>query len=641
MVNVFNDIIIDRRRHGLNRDWSKPITLSDIVQKKIEVPCILGDRGIILKSLENEPGRYKMPLIILQMKGLKTDTPRMFDLHSDIFYQQDDSFSNLDYDNPMYRPKELSKMRAQPINISYDVTFITRYREDLDQIISNFSVHFRPDIYLKWWHPRNKVRALESQVLWDHSVSFDSMVDFNPQNIFTYKGTSSFTLRSWLFYGMHATDNAIDPELEPIIEKIKIFPNRTDGVDDLGNDPDVYHDDDIWVFGDIMNTPSGVTTVDNGNKSTGFGFWGVDEDQDFIGTDEDQMKNGQYAVNNVFAENYPAISGDPVISKISENKNAGDFISKNDRLNNYSQNQYQMYLELDTHNKKNIVEFKNVYFKGSFPQSAMYESIPSGDYVFQEFFKSYVGRKKAKAEFGDCYNLHPVLNVNYDIASKDLTLWSDYEDDKIKMQGRAKFNSKTGHLYEFLLQSKPVINADPDKYVKFAFHKEYDAEMNHIKENDIVEKYNIRPISDIVASYKTMLLIEETERKNLLKKMLNFIKGYWNIIDLRENASHGYDMVIEDPRFGDNLKAKGLDQYGFRSFDLVTQAYDGGYLYQVIANRYLYIVLKSKESNPDEIDIYDIGAICPLKYASHHALIYEVLIPESRELLGLNFRISL
>ena len=41
MCDVFNDIIIDRRKHGLKRDWSKAITLSDVVQQKIEVPCII------------------------------------------------------------------------------------------------------------------------------------------------------------------------------------------------------------------------------------------------------------------------------------------------------------------------------------------------------------------------------------------------------------------------------------------------------------------------------------------------------------------------------------------------------------------------------------------------------------------------
>ena len=41
VCDVFNDIIIDRRKHGLSRDWSKAVTLKDIVQQKIEVPCII------------------------------------------------------------------------------------------------------------------------------------------------------------------------------------------------------------------------------------------------------------------------------------------------------------------------------------------------------------------------------------------------------------------------------------------------------------------------------------------------------------------------------------------------------------------------------------------------------------------------
>lgn len=55
-------------RIGLDRDYSKPIDLSEITQKKIEVPCIFGDRSNILRSLENESGALKMPLFILEAK---------------------------------------------------------------------------------------------------------------------------------------------------------------------------------------------------------------------------------------------------------------------------------------------------------------------------------------------------------------------------------------------------------------------------------------------------------------------------------------------------------------------------------------------------------------------------------------------
>jgi hypothetical protein len=111
LVNVFNDIIIDRRKHGLKRDFSKPVSLNDIVQQEIEIPCVLGDRSVILKSLENEQGRYKLPIIILQNKSIKTDTSRMVDLHNDVFYQVDEQFSKLETSHHLYKPQQLSKKR--------------------------------------------------------------------------------------------------------------------------------------------------------------------------------------------------------------------------------------------------------------------------------------------------------------------------------------------------------------------------------------------------------------------------------------------------------------------------------------------------------------------------------------------------
>ena len=630
MVDVFNDIIIDRRKHGVDRDWSQIITLKDIVQQKIEVPCLLGDRGVILKSLENEPGRYKMPLIILQMKDIRTDTNRMFDLHSDIFYQQDDSFTQLDYDNPMYRPTEFSKRRAQPINISYDATFITKYREDLDQIISNFSVHFRPDIYVRWWHPRIRTRALESQVTWGHSVTYDTNVDYNPQNVFVYKGTSSFTIRSWLFYGMNATDNTIDPELEPIIKNVKIFPNRDEG--GFPNDSD--YGDDIWAFGDYLNTPSGVVQYDN--EKEGFGFYPVDNDQDFIGDDPDKMQNGQYAVNNVYAEDYAPISGDPVFQQIKTNPNAGDMYTTNDRLNNYQKNQYQIYLNIDKFNKKNVCLFKNVYFKGSFPQSAFFQRPISGDFIFKRFFKSYVDNPKAKAEFGDAYNQENQISVDYNIETKDLTIWSDYSDGNVEMHAKSKFNSVSGHFQEFSLKSTPIAG----NVIQYAFHREYDEKFNLLDDNRVSVKENIKLIEEYVAAYSAKLLIEEYDETQKLMSIYYLVKEFWNVINLQERPEGGFEMPFEDPKYKDRIKDKGLSDVGFSKLDVLSSTAVGKDVYQILANKYMYVVLKSA-SGSEETDIYDFGVMCPLQYAPHKALIYEVTIPESRELMGLNLRLSL
>ena len=32
----------------------------------------------------------------------------------------------------------------------------------------------RPDIYVKWWHPRNKTAPLESEIVWGQTISIES-----------------------------------------------------------------------------------------------------------------------------------------------------------------------------------------------------------------------------------------------------------------------------------------------------------------------------------------------------------------------------------------------------------------------------------------------------------------------------------
>lgn len=635
LVDVFNDIIIDRRTHGPRRDYSKPFKLSDIVKQKIEVPCIIGDRGIIMKSLENEPGRYKMPLIIIQQKGLKTDTQRMADLHADIFYQQDSSFAELSFDDPKYRPRELSKNRAQPMNISYDVTIITKYREDLDQIISNFAVHFRPDIYLKWWHPSNKIRPIESQLTWDHNMSFDGMVDYNPTNIFTYKGTSSFTLKSWLFFGMCADDNKIDPDLESFIEHIHIFPN-----DDYKNDNDNNDDlnpEDTWVIGDVISTPSGLGPVTDKKKHS-FGFWTVDSDQEFTGSDIDKMKEGAYQVNNIFADDYAALSSDYYITKMDETDVTGDRLVIKEKYEKIKATDYQTFLTMDQIEKKNVSLIHNVYFKGSFPQSAMFAPSPSGDFMFNNFYKTYTDSKKAGAVFGDAYNLNGKLNADYNIKTHDFVLWTNYEDNSFKFYGKSKFNSKNGYFQEYSIESLPVQNVDPEKIIKYQIHKEFDSNLKLIEGATAISKAGMVPVEDIDKSFSTAFFIEDISERSKRIKIMTLLNAYWDKIELRENKINGYDIIVEDANFGEDLKKKELVEIPFRQLDILFQSSYDKTIYQILTNKYLLIVLKI--SLKGDVDVFDICPLFPFQYQNMHALIYEVSIPESRELLGLNFCIS-
>lgn len=561
------------------------------------------------------------------MKDIKTDTSRMCDLHADVFYQQDSAFSELDITNSKYRPQELSKKRGQPITLDYDVTFITKYREDLDQIISNFAVHFRPDIYLKWWHPRNKKSPLTSQLIWSHSVNFDSQVDYNPQNIFVYKGTTSFTFKSWLFYGMDATDHTIDKSLESVIKRIKLFPNRTSEEVD-GNPSDTNDSDNTWVFGNIENKDRGT-----------LGFYSVNNSQEFIGNDSEKTLNGDYVVNNVFNQLYPEISGNELFNNIKTNSDVADFFSnynEND-INNF--NKYQLYLMIDTPNIKNQSNalVKNVFYKGSFPASSFYKNPPSGDYMFRKFFSiqtNNYGQIKEK-EFGQSFIEKYKMKVEYDINTKNLLFWSKFETPECSYYLKSKFNSTSGSFQEAEIKSKSFTHFDD--YIAYSFHKEYDINLNNITENNVSNTHNLIPINEQYAPYATKLYIDDYEVKSTLITLKNYLKAHWKTLNLIEKENSIYNIEFEDSKAGQIEKEKGLSIVEYRALKMIGQTYLDGYYYQILVNKYIYIILKTNANNEDDCDIYDFGVLFPLKYASYKALIYEITIPESRELLGLNF----
>ena len=277
--NVFNDIVIDRRKHGKERDYSKPLTIDEILQKEIEIPCIFGDRSIILRSLQNERGAIKLPLYILTSRGIRVDAKREADLHLDMFYQQDQSFSKLPQDHPLYRPYNLKKRRGLPITISYNLTMITKYKEDLDQMCTNWMVHWRPDIYVKWWHPRNKTEPLQSQILWGQAIEIQNNEDYDTNKRFKWQANTQFTFKTWIFPGLNYEEDsfAADEEEynrthEALIQKINVY-STIPNYDDVQLDQEGFP-----VLGDLFEET-------NPENSTQIGMYAVPTDTDLTHLD--------------------------------------------------------------------------------------------------------------------------------------------------------------------------------------------------------------------------------------------------------------------------------------------------------------------------------------------------------------------
>ena len=459
------------------------------------------------------------------------------------------------------------------------MTIITKYKEDLDQIISNWAVFFRPDVYVKWWSPRRVGETINSEILWNQNIGFELPIEYQPTNIFSYKGTTSFSFKTWLFPGMYTVENKIDPDSEAIIKKFKFFPNRGNWYDDEdlnSNEKDSNSSSEAWYFGEIEETSNQENENNNEtnetnensnipgdsvindeydredlydlhpypNKDLGqMGFWGVSTGQEFYnkGDDEEGLKSGLYAVNNVFAHNYAAISGDPILSKTKYNTLIGDIFSNYDKFLIGHWNEYQNFLYLDKIQQDGANGYlKNVYFKGGFPEEAIMAYPPSGDLLYKHFSRTYiknkntVNEKVVSAEFGDSFIDTMNMYLDYNIDTKNLTLSANFNDNNIDVSAISVSNSSKGIYQQFKMDS---ITKTKSKMIRFNFERELNNSFDLISEKSKTQTKNVILYNSLIPGKEIQFEMEAPEFKERAMKILNILHAHKNSIELNETRS--------------------------------------------------------------------------------------------------------
>lgn len=634
--NVFNDIVIDRRHHGLERDYTKPISMDDIIQKEIQIPCIFGDKSIILKSLENQSGAIKLPLYILTSKGLKTDQKRQADLHIDIFYQQDDVFQKLPKDHPAYRPYSLKKRRGLPITIDYDLTLITKYREDLDQMLTNWMVHWRPDIYVKWWHPRNKIEPLQSQILWGQNINIDSNTDNDGKTKFQWKATTNFTFKTWIFPGLNYYEDSFESELnkigkntEPIIQKFNIY-NITDYTNNDYDEQTGYP-----VLGDIF---------DNIGKPGEIDMQALKRTDDF-----DQIYKYQQS------DLYDPTNEDEVYSLYTK---------------------YASYTLIPPINDE-IIIFKYVYYSGGQPLSALNAIDPSGDLLLHKFNSdittvpdlsggqiqnSKLNRLNiTQREFGDCYCDALNIKYDYDIINKDLNIYGYLRNDIYTSCIKSTLNSQNGITQQVCLSSNTLThNIKFNMLRTLTLNKQTD-KLYFNESKNIDDHYNINLWNDVLCkrqhmknmnnkdfkiyqkttdkkdtTYAVKFKIQNEDYINKLNALKEIFKKNFNNLQLRDEGNNEYILLYNNNTFWKICEDLNCSKSDFQKLNVKKELYDkNNYKYTILINNWLYIVLKTKlYLGKQETDVYDYGIVTlPL---FEIVPIFNGTQPRARVVYGLN-----
>ena len=241
--------------------------------EQIKVRYLYAPKQRVMHDIINENKTITLPVVAVNIAGISRDTSRVFN-KIDGFYYADKH--GQDTTSTHVQP-------PVPIDIKLNLSVITRYQSDMDQILSNFIPFTNPYVVISWYLPEglglNQDQEIRSHALWDGSVSLNYPIELVASQKARITADTTFTVKGWLFQ-----DNA-----DPVGNIFKIDQNfspedvftdyETMSVSDspkerftLSGSPDIT---DIFYNGVIMHDDITISPLTSGSvilNGTGLGW---------------------------------------------------------------------------------------------------------------------------------------------------------------------------------------------------------------------------------------------------------------------------------------------------------------------------------------------------------------------------------
>jgi hypothetical protein len=156
-------------------------------QDSIRCRFVYAPKQRVLADLLDKAQNIQLPVVALTNGGISRDPNRVFNKIQGSYMTSSD-------------PTVTNKLQQPvPIDLTINMTILTRFQEDYDQIVTNFVPYFDPYIIVSWRTPSMPDYEIRSQVVWSGNITATYPYDINSTNVARVEGTTSFTFKGWLF----------------------------------------------------------------------------------------------------------------------------------------------------------------------------------------------------------------------------------------------------------------------------------------------------------------------------------------------------------------------------------------------------------------------------------------------------------
>jgi len=178
-VAAFDNVVI--KRFNVNRK----------VEDQIDVRYLYSPKQRVLYDIINPAQNITLPCVAVTIGGIERDNTRVFNKLEGFYYSEGSNSSSGIMRSPV------------PINITVNMSIITRFQKDMDQILSNFIPYSNPYVVISWKIPGAfglpNEQEIRTEVLWNGNMVMEYPTDLNGTTKARILADTSFTIKGWLF----------------------------------------------------------------------------------------------------------------------------------------------------------------------------------------------------------------------------------------------------------------------------------------------------------------------------------------------------------------------------------------------------------------------------------------------------------
>lgn len=176
-MNAMSDIVI--KRFNVHKD----------PQDQIKTRLIYAPKQRVLADLLDRDQNIQLPVMAVSIGGITRDSGRVFNKILGMY-------------NTTTGNSVVNEKMPLPIDLTLNVSLMTRYQTDMDQILTHLLPYINPYFTVSWRTPGRPDFEIRSNVFWGGNVNFTYPIDITATQAAKVIAELSFTFKGWLFQAL-------------------------------------------------------------------------------------------------------------------------------------------------------------------------------------------------------------------------------------------------------------------------------------------------------------------------------------------------------------------------------------------------------------------------------------------------------